>query len=181
MLGHELTNFHGSYCLALAACTISTLDLCSDAGYFPYHKPWIMLSNALHTPRNRHFLSPPHLELLESLDGLSCPGQNAENVESYLEGISSFVIHSEYRSSYSLAERSALANSDLITLFHTEGRGNMSGEIGVSLLVSGVLGDEVEIFSAHNDGSVHLGRDDGTGQDTASNGNQAGEWAFLVC
>lgn len=33
----------------------------------------------------------------------------------------------------------------------------------MSLLISGVFWDEVEVFSADNKGSVHLGGNDGTG------------------
>ena len=45
----------------------------------------------------------------------------------------------------------------------------MCGQVLVSLLVSGVLGNEVEVFSADDQGSVHLGGNDGAGEDTASN------------
>jgi hypothetical protein len=51
----------------------------------------------------------------------------------------------------------------------------------MSLLVSGVFGDEVEVLAADDDGTVHLGRDDGTGQDTATDGDHSGERALLVC
>jgi hypothetical protein len=51
----------------------------------------------------------------------------------------------------------------------------------VSLLVTGVLGDEVEVLSADDQGSVHLGGNDGAGEDTASDRDHTGEWAFLVC
>jgi len=56
----------------------------------------------------------------------------------------------------------------------------MCGKVGVSLLVSGILGDEVEVFSADDQGSVHLCGNDETGKDTASNRNHTGERAFLV-
>lgn len=82
---------------------------------------------------------------------------------------------------YSLAERSALTDSDSVTLFDTESRRNVSGEVGVSLLVTGVFGDKVKVFSADDQRSVHLGRDDFAGQDTASDRDLAGEGAFLVC
>jgi len=81
---------------------------------------------------------------------------------------------------YRLAERSALANCDDVSLLDTEGRRNVGGQVAMSLLVSGVLGNEVEIFSSDNDGSVHLGRDHFAGQDSSSNGDHASEWAFLV-
>ena len=57
----------------------------------------------------------------------------------------------------------------------------MRSEVLVSLLISGVLGDEVEVFSADDECAVHLGGNDGTGQDTATDGNEASEWALLVC
>ena len=41
----------------------------------------------------------------------------------------------------------------------------------MSLLVTRVLGDEVEILAADDDGTMHLGGDDGTGEDTATNGD----------
>lgn len=50
----------------------------------------------------------------------------------------------------------------------------------MSLLVTRVLGDKVEVLSSDNDGSVHLGGNDGAGQDTATDGNGAGERALLV-
>lgn len=57
----------------------------------------------------------------------------------------------------------------------------MGGKVLVALLVTGVLGNEVKVFAANDDGSVHLGRDDGAGQDTATDGDLAGERALLVC
>lgn len=83
--------------------------------------------------------------------------------------------------SHSLAQRSALANGDLVTLLNTESWRNVRGEVLVSLLISGVLGDEVEVFSADDQSSVHLGGNDGAGEDTASNRDHTGEGAFLVC
>jgi hypothetical protein len=57
----------------------------------------------------------------------------------------------------------------------------MRGKILVSLLVSGVLGDEVEVFSADDECSVHPGGNDCAGQDTATDGDETGERALLVC
>jgi hypothetical protein len=51
----------------------------------------------------------------------------------------------------------------------------------VTLLVSGILGDEVKVFSADDEGSVHLGGNDGTSQDTATDRDETGEGALLVC
>jgi hypothetical protein len=85
------------------------------------------------------------------------------------------------QNTYSLAQRSALTNGNLITIDDTESWGNVGGQVLVSLLISGVFGDEVEVFSADNEGSVHLGRNNSSGQDTTADGNETGEWALLVC
>lgn len=82
---------------------------------------------------------------------------------------------------YGLAERPALANGDLVTLLNTESRGDVGGKVLVSLLVSGVLGDVVEVLSSDDEGSVHLGGNNGAGQDTATDGDETGEGALLVC
>jgi len=103
------------------------------------------------------------LELAERLDSLAGPGKHAENVESDR-----------------LAQRPALADSDLVTLLNTESRGHMGGEVLVTLLVTVVLGDEVKVFSPDDEGTVHLGRHDGSSQDTTTDGNEASERALLV-
>lgn len=51
----------------------------------------------------------------------------------------------------------------------------------MALLVTGVLGDVVQVLSPDDDGAVHLGGDDGAGEDTATDGDQTGEGALLVC
>lgn len=126
------------------------------------------------------------LEFLESLDGLAGSWQDTEDVESDLKSTIS-VIESFFfcwrnieEFAYSLAERSALTDGDCVTFFNTESRRDVGGEVSVSLLVSGVLGDEVKVFSADDQSSVHLGRDDSAGEDTASDRDHTGERAFLV-
>ena len=57
----------------------------------------------------------------------------------------------------------------------------MGSEVRVTLLVTGVLGDVVKVLSPDDDGAVHLGGDDGAGQDTAADRDEAGEGALLVC
>lgn len=57
----------------------------------------------------------------------------------------------------------------------------MGSQVLVALLVTAVLGDEVEVLAADDDGTVHLGGDDGAGQDTATDGDETGERALLVC
>jgi hypothetical protein len=82
---------------------------------------------------------------------------------------------------YSLAERTALANGDTVTFFNTESRGNVSGQVLVTPLVTVVLGDVVEVFTADDESTVHLGGNNGTGQDTTTDGDKTGEGALLVC
>lgn len=50
----------------------------------------------------------------------------------------------------------------------------------MSLLVSGVFGDKVEVFAADDEGPVHFRRDHGAGEDTPADGDFASEGAFLV-
>ena len=73
-----------------------------------------------------------------------------------------------------------MADGDLVTLLDTECWGDVCGEVLVALLVTGVLWNEVKVFSADDEGTVHLGRNDSAGQDTATDGDKAGEWALLV-
>lgn len=84
-------------------------------------------------------------------------------------------------STYGLAERPALADGNLVTLLDTEGGGNVGGEVLVAALVTGVLGDEVQVLAADDEGTVHLGGDDGAGKDTATDGDETSEGALLVC
>ena len=62
----------------------------------------------------------------------------------------------------SLGDGSALTNSHDITGTKTEGGGAVSGNGLVALLESVVLFDEVEVITADNDGTVHLGGNNDT-------------------
>ena len=132
-----------------------------------------------------------HLELGELLGSLALAGEDTEDVEA--DG---------------LGEGPALANDDLVTRLDTESGGDVCGEVLVALLVTGVLGDEVKVFTADDQGAwksqhcpmfqslpisssmrvsrssgrrtVHLGGHDGAGEDTATDGDHAGERALLV-
>ena len=77
-----------------------------------------------------------HLELVELLSSLSLSGEDTENVET--DG---------------LGEGPALANDDLVTGLSTESGRNVCGEVLVALLVTGVLGDEVKVFTADDQGA----------------------------
>lgn len=50
----------------------------------------------------------------------------------------------------------------------------------MALLVTVVFRDVMQVFAADDEGAVHLGRHDGAGQDTATDGDQAGEGALFV-
>ena len=50
----------------------------------------------------------------------------------------------------------------------------------MSLFVSRVFGNEVEVLATNNQRSMHLGRNHGAGEDTATNGHFAGEGTFLI-
>ena len=56
----------------------------------------------------------------------------------------------------------------------------MSSKVLVPLLVTVVLGDVVEVFTADDDGTVHLVGDNTAGEDTAADGDETGEGALLV-
>jgi hypothetical protein len=50
----------------------------------------------------------------------------------------------------------------------------------VALLITVVLGDKVEVLATDDDGALHLGRDDLSGEDTTTDRDIAGEGALLV-
>lgn len=56
----------------------------------------------------------------------------------------------------------------------------MNREVGVSALVSVVLGNVVKVFTTDDDGTLHLCRDHTSRQDTTTNGNKSGPGALLV-
>jgi hypothetical protein len=72
---------------------------------------------------------------------------------------------------YGLAQRPTLSHSYLVTLLHTERWADVRGEVRVALLVTRVFGDEMEVFAANDECAVHLGADDGAGEDTAADGD----------
>lgn len=67
---------------------------------------------------------------------------------------------------YSLAERSALTDGNLIALLHTECRRNMSSQILVSLFIPGVFGNKVEVLASNYESSMHFRRHNGTSQNS---------------
>jgi hypothetical protein len=81
---------------------------------------------------------------------------------------------------HGFAEGSALSDKNDISFFDGEGGGDVSGDIAVSLLISVVFWDVVEVIATDNDSALHLGGDNDALQDLAANGNVACERAFLV-
>lgn len=103
-----------------------------------------------------------NLELGELL-GLGSRNSNLQDVES--DG---------------LGKWSTLTNNDNVTLRNTEGWRNVDSDVLVSLLVSVVFLDKVEVVSSDDDGSVHFGGDNSTGQNLTSDGNVTDKWTLLV-
>ena len=56
----------------------------------------------------------------------------------------------------------------------------MHWDVSMSLFITIVFWNIVKIVTSDNNGSLHLGGDDDTLEDLASDGNTAGEGAFFV-
>ena len=80
----------------------------------------------------------------------------------------------------SFGKGSAFSDEDDISFFDGEGWGDVSRDIAMSLLVTVVFRDVVEIVSSDNNCSLHLGGDDDSLEDLASDGDLAGEGALLI-
>lgn len=61
-----------------------------------------------------------------------------------------------------------------------ESRRQVSGEVLVALLITRVLGDEVQVLTTDDNGALHLGGDNNTSQDTTTDGDITSEGALLV-
>ena len=113
----------------------------------------------------------------------SCLGERSSEHDEGLSNVSldSLLLDSNHVEPHGLGEGSALADSDDITDSGSlEGRGEMGGEIVMSLFESVVLFDVVEVISSDGDGPVHLVRENDTLEDSASDGHGRGEGALLV-
>lgn len=56
----------------------------------------------------------------------------------------------------------------------------MRSQVLVSFLVSGILGNEMEVFTPDDESSMHFRRHDGASQDTPADGDLTSEGTFLV-
>lgn len=92
-------------------------------------------------------------------------------------GVGSDLQHVE---SNGLRDWSTLTNGNDVTDFDTESWGNVNWDVLVSLFVSVVLWNVVQVVSSDDNGTVHLGGDNNTSQDLTTDGNQTSEWALLV-
>ena len=81
---------------------------------------------------------------------------------------------------HSLAKRSAFANDGNISFFDCEGWRTVHWDVSVSLFISVVFRNVVEVVSSDDDGPLHLGGDDNAFKDLSSDGNVAGEGTFLI-
>jgi hypothetical protein len=79
-----------------------------------------------------------------------------------------------------LAEGPALTDDDDVTLRDCKRWRNVHWDVHVTLLVTVVLRVVVHVISAHNDGSLHLGRDNYGLENTTANGHLACERTLVV-
>merc|ERR1712113_1059978 len=77
------------------------------------------------------------------------------------------LLHFQHVESHRLGQRSALADSDNVTLLDDEARGAMGRDHAVTLLKTPVLPDVVEVIPTERDSAFHLGRANDALQDAA--------------
>ena len=77
-------------------------------------------------------------------------------------------------------KRTALTNSDKISVLNRKGWRAVSSNVLVSFLVTTVLSDVVQVVSSDNDSSLHLGGHDLSFEDSSTDGNISSKGALLV-
>ena len=80
----------------------------------------------------------------------------------------------------SLGEGSALTNHCDISFFNSESRGAVYRDIPMSLFISVVFRNIVEIISSHNNSSLHFVWDDDALENLTSDRNVRGEGTFFI-
>lgn len=90
------------------------------------------------------------------------------------------VSNSQNVESNGLGQRSTLTGSNVVTFLDSEGWGDVSSKVLMSLFVSVIFRNIVQVVSSDNDGSVHLGGDNSTRQDLTTDRDSTNEWTFLV-
>jgi len=87
----------------------------------------------------------------------------------------------QYVETDGLTQWTALTNSNLITNSNIqETWRQVCRDVSMSLFVSVVLLDVVQVVTTQYASSLHLQRSNGTGQDSTTNRNITSKWAFLV-
>ena len=103
-----------------------------------------------------------------------------KDTERLLSGLCALGFVGDDVESNSLRKRTALTDSYDISILHTKGGRAVGGNVLVSLLVTAVLSDVVQVVSSDDDGSLHLGGDDLPLEDSSTDGNISGEGTLLV-
>lgn len=75
---------------------------------------------------------------------------------------------------------STLTNGNDVTFRNSESWGNVSSQVLVSFFVSVVFWNVMQVVSSDDNRSVHLSRNNSTGQNSTSDGDFTSEWTFLV-
>mmetsp|Transcript_22296 Transcript_22296/g.31386 ORF Transcript_22296/g.31386 Transcript_22296/m.31386 type:complete len:215 (+) Transcript_22296:123-767(+) len=104
-----------------------------------------------------------------------------EDTEGFLSSLSvnsGFTRH--HVESDSLGKWTALSDGNNVTILDIECGAAMNGNILVPLLESPVFRDEVKVIPSYNNSALHLGGDDESFQDAATDGDIACEGALLV-
>jgi len=79
-----------------------------------------------------------------------------------------------------LGQTTTFTNHDSVSRTDSESRRAMDGDVLVTLLVTTVLGDEMEVITTDNNGALHLSLCDDTAEDTTTDRDVGSERAFLV-
>ena len=103
-----------------------------------------------------------------------------EHTESLLSGLGTLGLMGDNIELNSLSQRTALTNSNNISLLNTEAWTAVGMDVLVTLLETTVLLNVVKVITTYNNSTLHLGRDDKSLQNLTTDGDVAGEGALLV-
>lgn len=94
---------------------------------------------------------------------------------------STLLLNLQHIESDSLAQRSALTDSDNVSLLNSnKTRGAVGSQVGVSLFITVVLFDKVQVLSSNDNSSFHLGRLNDTRENATTDADVSGERALFV-
>lgn len=90
-------------------------------------------------------------------------------------------LHLQYIEADSLGQGAALSHSHHIADLNADkGRGTVDRQVLVALLITVILADIVQVLTTDHNGALHLGADDGTGENASTNGNVTSKGALFV-